>query len=393
MLNLPKNIYIISGVMALGFAIISMMVFMAGIIGAQIAPSPELATLPMAMMIVGTGVAAVPAALIMQRVGRKAGMAIGLGISLLGACLAFYATLNANFNLLVAGSICFGLNAAFTQQARFIILENAQGETQAADGLTLGLMANLIAAILGPQLGAIGKDMMIGEAAFAGSFIFAGGIILIALLVLTQYKNLPIASTESNVAKRSLKQIITQPIFMLAAGSAAIGFGVMSFVMTATPISMHEIDGHSLGHTKLVIQTHIVAMFLPSMLSGALLKKGFRLSLIFTGLGLYLLVTLIGFNGMAVMHYWWALLILGVGWNLLFMTSTAILPRTYSPQEQFKAQAANDFLVFSFQGIAAFAAGWALFSLSWNGVLWVALGLTSAWLLIAGLLALKVKNL
>jgi len=148
----------------------------------------------------------------------------------------------------------------------------------------------------------------------------------------------PIIDRETGIAKRTLWQIISQPIFVLAAGSAAVGYGVMAFVMTATPISMHEIDGHSLSHTKLVIQTHIVAMFLPSLLSGALLKRGFSASLIFSGLALYLIVTLIGFNGMAVLHYWWALLILGLGWNLLFMTSTAMLPQTYTPQEQFKAQ-------------------------------------------------------
>ena len=393
MLTLPKNIYVISAVMALSFAIISMMVFMAGILGAQIAPSPELATIPLAMMIGATGLATIPAALIMQRFGRKAGMVIGLGVSLIGCSIAYFAALTANFNLLIAGAICIGLNAAFTHQARFIILENAQGEAQAADGLTLGLMANLIAAMAGPQLGAIGKDMLEGSAAFSGSFVFAGGLAMAALVVLSLYQNVAISSQDTNAAKRSLWQIVSQPLFILAAGSAAIGYGVMAFVMTATPISMHEIDGHSLGHTKLVIQSHIVAMFLPSILSGALLKRGFRSSLIFTGLGLYLVVTLIGFNGMAVLHYWWALLILGLGWNLLFMTSTAILPQTYTPQDQFKAQAANDFLVFAVQGVGAFAAGWALFSLSWNGVLWVALTFTVAWLVIASTLTLRVKKL
>jgi len=181
MLNLPKNIYVISAVMALSFAIISMMVFMAGILGAQIAPSPELATLPMAMMIGATGLATIPAALIMQRFGRKAGMAIGLVVSLIGCFMAYFAAITANFNLLIAGAVCLGLNAAFTHQARFIILENAEGEAQAADGLTLGLMANLVAAIVGPQLGAIGKDMVDGQAAFPGSFVFAGGLAIAAL--------------------------------------------------------------------------------------------------------------------------------------------------------------------------------------------------------------------
>ena len=378
--------------MALSFAIISMMVFMAGILGAQIAPSPELATIPLAMMIGATGLATIPAALIMQRFGRKAGMAIGLCVSLIGCTMAYFAAITANFNLLIAGAICIGLNAAFTHQARFIILENAEGEAQAADGLTLGLMANLVAAVVGPQLGAIGKDMVDGQAAFPGSFVFAGALAIAALLVLTLYKNVAITSRESGVVKRTLLQIISQPIFILAAGSAAVGYGVMSFVMTATPISMHEIDGHSLSHTKLVIQTHIVAMFLPSLLSGALLKRRFRSSLIFSGLILYLFVTLIGFNGMAVLHYWWALLILGLGWNLLFMTSTSMLPQTYTPHEQFKAQAANDFLVFAIQGVGAFAAGWALFSLSWNGVLSVALTFTLAWSVIASTLIFKIRK-
>ena len=317
---------------------------------------------------------------------------IGLGVSLIGCGLCFYAATTANFNLLIIGAVLIGLNAAFTHQARFIILENAQGETQAADGLTLGLMANLVAAVVGPQLGAIGKDMISGQADFSGSFVFAVSLALAALLALTVYRNVPITQQETTAAKRTVWQIIKQPVFILAAGSAAIGYGVMSFVMTATPISMHEIDGHSLNHTKLVIQSHIVAMFLPSLLSGALVKKGLRDSLIFTGLGLYIVVVLIGFKGMAVLHYWWALIILGLGWNLLFMTSTAILPQTYAPQDKFKAQAANDFLIFAFQGVAAFAAGWALFSLSWNGVLTVALAFTVLWLLAAGALTTKIKS-
>ena len=393
MFKLPKNIYVISLVMALSFAIISMMVFLAGILGAQIAPSPELATLPMAMMIAATGLATIPAALIMQRFGRKAGMAIGLVVSLSGCVIAFYAAQTANFVLLMVGASCMGLNAAFTHQARFIILENAQGEAQAADGLTLGLMANLVAAIIGPQLGAYGKELIDGDAAFSGSFVFAGGLIIAALLVLTLYKDVAIAEQQNAVAKRSLKQILMQPLFILAAGSPAIGYGVMSFIMTATPISMHEIDGHSLGHTKLVIQTHIIAMFLPSLISGALLKRGLRKSLIFTGMSLYVVVALIGFNGMAVLHYWWALAILGLGWNLLFMTSTALLPQAYTPEEKFKTQAANDFLIFAFQGVAAFAAGWVLFSFAWSGVIWTGLGVTLVWVLVATALSLKIKRL
>ena len=163
----------------------------------------------------------------------------------------------------------------------------------------------------------------------------------------------------------------------------------MSLVMTATPISMHEISGHSLDNTKLVIQTHIIAMFLPSMLTGKLLKLGYRSSLLFAGLALYIVVSIIGFGGVDVIHYWWALLLLGLGWNLLFVTSTAILPSTYTNEERFKAQAANDFLIFSVQAIAAFAAGWLLFNWGWASILKIAVLITCAWIVI--LLSIKSR--
>ena len=143
---------------------------------------------------------------------------------------------------------------------------------------------------------------------------------------------------------------------------------------------------------RFVIQSHIVAMFLPSMLSGFLVKRGYRFSLLFFGLGLYGLVVTIGFGGIEVLHYWWALVLLGLGWNLLFLTSTAMLPATYQEAERFKAQALNDFLVFTAQALAAFAAGWLLFNLGWSSVLTVALAVTGAWVAILIFLKLRLQR-
>lgn len=380
--------------MALNFAVVTMMTLVAGIIGAKTAPSAELATLPIAMVIIGTAAATIPAAMIMRRLGRKAGMATGLGLGFIGVCFVFFATLQGSFLLLLLGSVFLGLNAAFTQQGRFIILENSNNDQQSADGLTLALMANLIAAVIGPELGTLGEDMVDSKTGFAGSFVFAGGLILCSFCVLMFYQNIKKIHTESIRKARSLSTLVKQPIFILAAGSSAVGYAVMSLVMTAAPISMHEIEGHGIDSTKLVIQTHIIAMFLPSLLSGYLLKKGLRLSLIFSGLVLYLFVIAIGISGAEVVHYWWALLLLGVGWNFLFITSTSLLPRAYSEEERFSAQAANDFLVFGFQAIAAFFAGLLLFTLGWSGVIAIALVLTLVWLsIVAGLVLRRPKIL
>ena len=393
MLNLPANIYIMSVVMSMNFTTTSMMVLVTGLLGAAIAPDPALATLPISVMVVGTAATTIPAAMLMQKIGRKAGMAFGVCLALIGVGLSYHAAVTANFWIFLCGTLLIGCNAAFTQQGRFIILENAKSEQQQADGLTLALMANLFAAVIGPQIGAFGKDMIDSPAGFAGSFVLAGLFLLGSLLVLTTFKPQSIKAEEQQASRRSLGYIARQPMFIMAAGSAAIGYGIMALIMTATPISMHEIGSHSLEHTTIVIQSHIVAMFLPSLLTGMLLKKGLRSSLLLCGLGLYVLVCLIGFGGAEVLHYWWALVLLGLGWNLLFVTSTALLPNAYQASERFKAQALNDFLIFTVQAIAAFAAGWLLFNLGWTSVLWIALILTGIWMLVVlGLQSKVVKR-
>lgn len=377
-----------SAVMACGFAITSMMVLLSGIIGAQIAPNPQYATLPMTVMVIGGAVAAIPAAILMQHIGRKAGLAAGILISLSGLALGFYASLTANFWLFLVASFLIGLNAAFIQQGRFVIMENATNEKQVADGLSLALMANLIAAYIGPEIGSRGEGLI--GASFAGAFALSAVVLACGLVILVFYQELNTKlDSNSTSSKQPLGTFLKHPLFILAAGSGAVGYGVMALVMTATPISMHEIDGHSIKQTKGVIQTHIMAMFLPSLLSGSLLKRGFKVRLILTGLAIYLIVTGIAFSGVSVMHYWWSLLLLGLGWNLIFMTSTAMLPQSYSEDQKFKAQAANDFIIFSFQTIAAFAAGWLLYNFQWAGVLWIALIATISWALVVAFISLS----
>ena len=366
--------------MSLSLASIAMMALIAGLLGANIAPESELATLPLATMVVGTATFAIPVALIMKKIGRKNGIALGLVIAILGLLLSYFSAINEQFWLFIFASFMIGANGAFMAQGRFMIMENAQDKTQIADGLTLSLMANLLAAIIGPALGSYGKDLFSGGL-YSGSFFLAAGLLILALIILLlQYKDLPMNAVDEIQSKRPLFSIIKQPAFILSAGSAAIGYGVMTFVMTATPISMHEVHEHSLNHTRFVIQSHIVAMFLPSLLSGFLIKRGYSISLIITGLMLYILVCAVALYDHNVTHYWWALTLLGIGWNFIYITSTAMLPSSYSEEEKFKAQAANDFTIFTFQAIASFAAGWVIFNLDWEGVISIALFATCLWL-------------
>ena len=142
----------------------------------------------------------------------------------------------------------------------------------------------------------------------------------------------------------------------------------MSYLMTATPLSMHNHHGHTLLETKWVIQSHIAAMFLPSLITAWLVKKFGLKVLLFTGTIMYGSVAIIALAGEQVMHYWWALVLLGIGWNFLFLTGTTLLPLSYLPSEKHKVQALNDFILFGFQATASLLAGWVLFKAGWHGV-------------------------
>ena len=142
----------------------------------------------------------------------------------------------------------------------------------------------------------------------------------------------------------------------------------MSYLMTATPLSMHHMQGHSLNETKWVIQSHIAAMYIPSLLTPFLVKKIALKGLLLVGSIIYLVVALIAFSGQEVMHYWWALILLGIGWNFLFLTGTSLLPQSYKASERHKVQATNDFVLFGFQAFASLMAGWVLFAGGWNYV-------------------------
>ncbi|MEJ2065765.1 MAG: MFS transporter [Reinekea sp.] len=183
--------------------------------------------------------------------------------------------------------------------------------------------------------------------------------------------------------------MLSRPAFILAVAAATIGYGVMSFVMTATPLAMHEMTGHSLESTKWVIQSHIMAMFLPSFITGELIRKWGETRIIFIGLLAYLGTTAFAFSGVEVFHYWWALVLLGVGWNFLFIGGTTLLSKTYTAEEKFSVQAANDMTVFVFQALSSLSAGAILFISGWHGI--VIMSLVPTALLLLGLL-LMVKN-
>lgn len=346
-----------------------MMILVGGLIAARVAPNPKLATLPLAAIIIGTACATIPVALFLRRFGRKRGSLLGYGFSLTAALLGFFAALHGSFPLLVATGVCMGVAVAFWQQFRFAALESIRDPSLYGPALSVMMGGGLISAFLGPEIGARGSELFPTLPPYAGSFVLLAGLVLLSLFFFQFYRESTIPDTDHEIAGRPLRAIVSTPAFFIPSLCAAIGFGVMSFVMTATPLTMYEVCGFDLSDTKRVIQSHILAMFLPSLISGSLMKRFGVGRIMSVGAMLYAVVVLIGLGGQALMHFWGSLILLGVGWNFLFMGGTALLPQSYRSSERFKAQAVNDFIVFGTQAVASLSSGWFVFTFGWSGLM------------------------
>jgi len=349
-------------------------VLLGGIIGTRLAPSTDLATLPVAFMIIGTAVTTIPAALIMGRIGRKNGFMLSALCASLAGVLAAYSISIANFWLFCCATMIIGGNNAFVQQYRFAVAEVAHPD-KVGKSLSILMLAGVVAAWMGPAV-AQGLHDKGPWGEFSGSFLGLSAMMVVALVTLGFYENKPLESHAVDDIPRHLIKIVLQSVFLVAVGAAVVGYGVMSLVMTATPVSMHTIDNFSLEDTTWVIQSHIMAMFLPSLFSGFLIDKFGPRNIVTLGLILMAACLVIGYIDRHLMHYWVALVLLGVGWNFLFLGGTTLLTKAYSSAERFKVQAFNDFLIFSFQAMAALGSGYLLTQYGWN---WV-LGFSVPWL-------------
>lgn len=364
MFALNRNVRVLMLAGALGMCVAPMIVFIGGIVGTTLAPTPDLATLPVAALVVGTALAVVPVSRAMQVLGRKNVFLINALFAALASGLSAWAIQLGSFWLFCLGVTLLGASLAVIQQFRFAAMESVAVD-QAANAASVVLLGGLVAAFLGPELAHIGKDWF--EVDFIGSFALLAIASLAGGLVLLAYRpNDPPKENRDSYGGRSLSEIAKQPVLWAAVMSAGIGYAVMSYVMTATPVSMHHMQGHSLLDTKWVIQSHICAMFLPSFFSGRLITRFGVKKMILAGVLVYVLCGLIALSGQALMHYWLGLVLLGIGWNFLFVAGTALLPESYLPEERFKVQGLNDFSVFGSQALASLSSGFVIFNVGWN---------------------------
>jgi len=364
--RLPKNVWLLFLAQPLAMSSASMVVFAGGLLSTKIAPSPELATLPLTLMILGTASAVIPASMLMKKIGRRFGTICGLSTALIGALLCAVSAIEIYFLGFVIGAFLLGASMAFVAQMRFAAIESLKDISDSPKAISVLMISGMFAAILGPEVAVLAKDWVDAPFGFAGSFLVLAGLILTSILVIWHLAPIGVAEHHLDKEPRSLNTIALQPIFIIAVSAGAIAYSVMSYVMTATPLSMHELQGHGLNETKWVIQSHIIAMYLPSLFSAYLIRFIGIAKLMLIGCVMYGLVVMVALSGQETMHYWWAMVLLGIGWNFLYTSGTLLLPESYQAHERFKVQAMNDFLIFGVQALASLSAGFILFSQGWN---------------------------
>jgi len=303
--------------------------------------------------VIGATLATLPAAFFMKRHGRRAGFMLGAGIGMLGAAISAFAVGIGSFWLLCLGTVFAGIYNAFGQQYRFAAADAAPPDWKSR-AISLTLTGGILGGVIGPEVGKLTRTLL--EPTYLASYGALIGFAALSMLIASRLTIPPLTIAEQNAVGRPLHQIARQPAFIVAVLAAACGYGVMNLLMTATPLAM-DICGLPFADTAFILQWHVIGMFAPSFFTGGLIKRFGVLNILITGAALMFLCIGIALSGVTLMHFWWALVLLGVGWNFLFIGGTTLLTETYRPEEKAKVQGSNDFMVLGVQGITSLSAG------------------------------------
>lgn len=340
----------------------TLMITAATLVGFALADDKSLATLPLALQFLATMLTSIPASLFMGHFGRKAGFMLACVIGMAGASLAIFSIIEGLFWGFCAAAAAIGVFNGFGNYFRFAAADDID-QSKKAKAISYVLAGGVIAAFIGPNLANYAQDL-IGSARFAGGFMFVIGMYAMAMLLLSFTKFAPPIDERYDNHGRSLIDIALQPRFITAVICAMLGYGIMSLVMTATPLAMGQ-NNHSFDDTAFVIQWHVIGMFAPSFFTGNIIRSIGVQKVLWLGVLLMATSLTVNLTGAEYWNFSVALFALGVGWNFLFIGGTTLLTETYRPEERAKTQALNDFLVFSTSSMASFSAGALLHQFGW----------------------------
>jgi MFS family permease len=361
--RMHRQVFLLATAQALFQSASVLVMTVGGLAGSQTATRPDLATAPIAAMFLGTAVSTFPAAAWMAKVGRRTGFVAGALLGSIGGVTAALGIWLHALPVLALGTFLVGSYQAFAQFYRFAASEVADDAFRPR-AISLVLGGGVIAALLGPWLARLGGPLL--EPQYVGSFLLLSAVSLLGAGVMLGLR-MPGATIDDvdATSRRPWSEIVTQPGYLVALFAAATGFGVMILAMTATPIAMAH-HHHELSTAATVIQLHVLGMFLPSFVTGSLIARFGVLRIMLAGVALLSAHVLLTWTGTGFSSFAGALVLLGVGWNFLYIGGTTLLTTTYSPAERSRAQATNDMTIFAVGLACSFSAGGLLEALGWQ---------------------------
>jgi len=341
-------------------------------------PDLALATLPAATVVTGMALSAWVSSIVTRRTGRQRGFLIGTGLAVISGAACFSSVVYMNFWLLALGGLIFGFFAGFATLYRFAVADGISDKNRSI-AISLVLAGGVFSGFAGAGLAIWGENMVPanwyqgGIKQFGGTFLFLTGTAVVAAIILLFLRIPNLTKAQLAGPQRPILIIMKQPIFIAAAVSATIAQSVMNFLMTATPIAMISICGHSFSSTANVIAWHSFAMFAPGFFTGFLIRRFGEVSIIM--IGLLLEAACIGFalSGVAVFDFWLSMFLLGVGWNFAFTGSTSLMTTAYTPAERAKTQGMMNQIIYTVVALAALSSGAFIHFFGWN---WVNIGAT-----------------
>jgi MFS family permease len=343
----------------------SAVIFATGsIVGATLAPSISLATVPLSMYVLGLASGTLPTGAISRAYGRRTAFVIGTACGVLTGLLGSFAILHASFWLFCGATFLGGLYGAVSQSYRFAAADGASVAYR-PKAVSWVMAGGVFAGVLGPQLVQWTMDVW-SPYLFAFSFVVQAAVALVAMVVVSGI-DAPKPAASDLHGGRPLFAIARQPRFIAAALCGVIAYPMMNLVMTSAPLAM-KMCGLSVSDSNFGIQWHIVAMYGPSFFTGALIARFGAPRIVAVGLSLEALGAMIGLSGITALHFWATLMVLGVGWNFGFVGASALVLDTHLPQERNKVQAFNDFLVFGMMAVGSFSSGQLLANYGWSAV-------------------------
>jgi MFS family permease len=364
-----KNLVVLALCQALFFSSRTLTFFAASLVAIDmLGDNLTFATAPITMMLIGTSAGTLPAAFLMRAWGRKWGFAFGSAVGGFGALIAAQAVAIDNFTLFNVGMLVFGLYGGFAQQYRFAAAEVAPKHLKEKN-ISIVIAMSVIGAFVGPETALLAKNW-ISTVPFQGTFWVSAAFSALTGIIILYVKIPKLTKQEYEHSGRPLSKIMASPTFIIALIAALFGYVVMNFLMIATPITMETIKTVVFSHEniKLVIQWHVVGMFLPGIVTGHLIEKFGVVRVIATGAAILLISVLIALNGLTFNHFLAALVMLGVGWNFTFTGGTILITEVHTPAERAKVQGANDFLIFTGLAISSLLAGSVHHFFGWDWV-------------------------